>query len=197
MPRRDAGPSCPAILPYMTGGPAMRRCDGGPSCPAVLPCLAGSLAMCLWWSVPPCRPAIHDGPSCHGLGYGGPSCPAILPYGGWRARRAWDFLRAMLASGVQLDQRDTKGHTALEKLVRLPVISSACQRAHVLCAIVLLNHAARPPRSLTVGSRNEACARCVAEYHDALVASVVRRTASSGQMPCCSIIADFLHLGVR
>jgi hypothetical protein len=111
--------------------------------------------------------------------------------------RTPDFLRAMIASGVQLNQRDNKGHTALEKLVRLPGISSACQRAHVLCAIVLLNHAAQPPRSLTVGSRNEACARCVAEYHDALVASVVRRTASSGQMPCCSIIADFLHLGVR
>ena len=110
--------------------------------------------------------------------------------------RTPDFLRAMIASGVQLNQRDNKGHTALEKLVRLPGISSACQRAHVLCAIVLLNHAAQPPRSLTVGSRNEACARCIAEYHDALVASVVRK-ASSGQMPCCSIIADFLHLGVR
>ena len=110
--------------------------------------------------------------------------------------RTPDFLRAMLASGVQLDQKDNKGHTALEKLVRLPGISSACQRAHVLCAIVLLSNGARPPRSLTVGSRNEACARCVAEYHDALVASVVRK-ASSGQMPCCSIIADFLHLGVR
>ena len=24
MPRRDAGPSCPAILPYMAGGPAMQ-----------------------------------------------------------------------------------------------------------------------------------------------------------------------------
>jgi hypothetical protein len=93
MPRRDAGPSCPAILPYMAGGPAMRRCDGGPSCPAVLPCLAGSFAMCLWRSIPPCRPAIHGGPSCHGRGYGGPSCPAILPYGGWRARRAWRTLR--------------------------------------------------------------------------------------------------------
>ena len=111
--------------------------------------------------------------------------------------RTPDFLRAMLASGVQLDQKDNKGHTALEKLVRLPGISSACQRAHVLCAIVLLSNGARPPRSLTVESRNEACARCVAEYHDALVASVVRRTGSSGQMPCCSIIADFLHLGVR
>ena len=112
--------------------------------------------------------------------------------------RTPDFLRAMIASGVQLNQRDNKGHTALEKLVRLPGISSACQRAHVLCAILLLSNAAHPPRSLTVvGSRNELCARCVAEYHDALVASVVRRTASSGQMPCCSIIADFLHLRVR
>ena len=109
--------------------------------------------------------------------------------------RTVDFLRAMLASGVQLDQKDNKGSTALEKLVALPGISSACQRAHVLCAIVLLSNGARPPRSLTVGAHNEACARCVAEYHDALIASVVR--ASSGQMPCCSIIADFLHLGVR
>ena len=111
--------------------------------------------------------------------------------------RTPEFLRAMLASGVQLDQRDNKGSTALEKLVALPGISSACQRAHVSCAILLLSNAAHPPRSLTVvGVRNEACARCVAEYHDALAASVVRRTASSGQMlPCCSIIADFLHLG--
>jgi hypothetical protein len=111
--------------------------------------------------------------------------------------RTPDFLRAMLASGVQLDQRDSKGSTALEKIVALPGISSACQRAHVLCAIALLSNGAHPPRSLTVGSRNEACARCVAEYHDALIATVVRRTASFGQMPCCSIIADFLHLGAR
>ena len=104
----------------------------------------------------------------------------------------------MLVSGVQLDQRDNKGHTAVEKLVALPAVASACQRANVLCAIALLSNSAHPPRPLVVvvvGSRNEACARCVAEYHDALIASVVR--ASSGQMPCCSIIADFLHLGVR
>ena len=58
------------------------------------------------------------------------------------------FLSAILASGVQLDQRDNWNNTALEKLHILPSTSSACQRANVLCAIVLLSNAAHPPRPL-------------------------------------------------
>ncbi|NDD28779.1 MAG: ankyrin repeat domain-containing protein [Proteobacteria bacterium] len=127
-------------------------------------------------------------------------------------RRSPQYLRAMLDHGVDVNQKDGRGRTALETLLQRDVsfvfipgihakadFRKADRRLLVEMAIQLLSKGARPPAlgvdMFSLGIGNEQCARCVAEYRDAVAAAVISRAVRSGKWPRCgAIIASFVYI---
>jgi hypothetical protein len=105
-------------------------------------------------------------------------------------------LKAILESGVPVDQKDRHGRTPLEALLqtnahfaRVPGLvdryDRADQRRLLALALQLLAKGAAPPPVdyFALGVGNEMCARCVDEYRDSALRVVIERAIALGRLP--------------
>jgi len=126
------------------------------------------------------------------------------------------ILRELIVAGAFVDGEDSMGHTPLQTLLNtepqldfqlglgrgfqqragLPYLR-AHQALLVRQAIALLSAGATvPPGALVAARGNHACALCVQEYGDALLAAAVRRAMLSGKLgDHWGVIATFLYDG--
>jgi hypothetical protein len=112
--------------------------------------------------------------------------------------RSTEFIKIMLESGFEPNQRDPSGRTALEATLSsdVPLVSPLDRDRRVperqseltRIAIWLMIHGARAVRpGVRTGSGNARCARCISQYADALACSVLRRAALSHELGECLV----------